>query len=544
MIKKNKFNKYMKNKNPIILISLILFLVIIFSYLISLNGMLAWDEVVYLSNARSKIKESSYTEDFRFPLLSTMIGGLWYLTGESIILAQIFMIITSIISLIIFYFISRYFLPKNTSLFATFIFGLSTQFITWGYRIYTDILGVCLTLISFLFILKFNEIRFLKKINTNNIKTKINNNYKTNNKFKTNLNDKILKKNNIFLFFAGIFAGLAFTTRLSTIVISATLSLFFIIDKRFLKNITIFSIGLILPLIPWFIHGFLVHQNALYFIFSQSSAIIEYTIMQSPLLLIRYLIKDYGLALILIFFNIIYFSKTLINKINYNDRNKEINSINNNNINKDINKNWFNDSDFKNKYSKEFYLKKIIIVLITLTIQLIFYLFYVKLKLARYTLEMSPFIIILIMLGCHGIVLISKKKHQREILTLLLILIVLSLIIPSFLNFFELKDNAKCTSNGAIIESISFLRNISSPGQTIISSTWPYHAYYLDLEAYSPWSNDIDEYLKVYDLKFIINSNSFGIPYPKEITDIRAHKIAEFKDECGWDAQIYKIIID
>jgi hypothetical protein len=499
---------FLKKKENIIIIFLIIILGL-FIYLISLNGLLVWDEVVYLSNARGKIGFSNYVEDFRFPLLSTIIGGIWLVTGESIIIAQFFMILTSLITIIIFYYISNHFLSKNLSIISTILFGLSQQFLNWGFRIYTDILGVCLFLGCFLCLIKNFDIK--AKDNIVNITT-----------FKN--------KNSILLVSAGILSGLAFSARLSTIVASIGLSLFLICDKEYIKNITLFCSGFIISIIPWIINGLLVHSNPIYFITAQSSAIIEYTSKQSPLILLQYLFKEYTFSLIFILFNILYFT-----------------------------------NNFKEKKFK----LKILIVMFCLLIQLSFYLVYVNLKLSRYILEMSPFIVLLIMLGAQAIMLklLSEKKDKikqtklsflnylnkifdiqkhniKRTITIILIIISLSILIPSGIGFHNLKENTRCTSHGAVVKSITFLESYSQPNQTVVSSIWPYHGYYLNLEPYSPWSDDLNEFFKAYNesLKYFIFSNSFGIPYLGNTTHENVFKMAEFVDSCGWDITIYKVV--
>ncbi|MFT4297912.1 MAG: ArnT family glycosyltransferase, partial [Candidatus Woesearchaeota archaeon] len=283
---KQKIKNKLKNKNTetIILAVFLVFMTLLFAYLVSLNGLLVWDEVVYLSNARGKISESAYTENFRFPLLSTIIAGLWLITGESILSAQILMIIISIATLGVFYAISCKFLSKGIALFSTIFLAINLQFITWGYRIYTDILGVFLFLSCLLLLIISQEEK----------------------------NKSNIKKSSILLFFAGILSGLAFAARLSTIIPSIIFGIFFILYKsknKWLKSSIIFSSGFIAAISYWIINGLIHHKNPLHFAFAQASAIIEYTAAQPAILMIQHILREYSISLLLIPFSIICFSK-------------------------------------------------------------------------------------------------------------------------------------------------------------------------------------------------------------------------------------------
>ncbi len=472
-----KIKKIKKNTILLTLIITIQFLALI--YLVSQNGALIWDEPVYLANARDKITHSNFSEDFRFPLLSTIIAGTWMITGESIIIAQILMILITIATTITFFFIAKQYLKENYALLATLLFALTTQTITWGFRIYTDILGILLTLITLLILIEADK-------------------------------EKTNKKQTLYILLAGIFAGLAFTARLSTIIILIILGIYFLLKKHWIQRSIIFTTGFIISLMPWLIHGAINHNNPLYFALSQTTAILEYTARESPRLLMNYITNEYGFAIILILLNIIYFKK----QIKTSPRKKTTN----------------------NKTQIKEYREKIILILTILLTQIIFYAFIVKLKLARYLIELSPFIILLIITGIQATENI-KIKHQKTITILLIIIALTTILTPTIQNYQEIKEQEKCTSNGALKKSINYIDENTQQGDRIVSSIWVYYGYHNNLKVSSPWTEDVELLIKKHDPKYFILSENVGVPLNNKT--LLEPKI-KFEDGCGWDITIYK----
>jgi len=223
---------------------------------------------------------------------------------------------------------------------------------------------------------------------------------------------------------------------------------------------------------------------------SQTSAIVEYTSRESPIILLNFIFKEYGIALIFILFSLIYFKSN----------------------------------------------KKTILLFSILSMQLVFYLFIINLKLQRYVLELSPFIILLIFIG----IKIILDKYEINISTALFLIVVMSVLIPTFGGFEEIVSNAKCTSNGALHQSIGYLDLITAPGDTIVSSVWPYYGYYLNLRVYSPWNDDLNFYIENYDVRFFITSNIGGIPFEIDESYTNIKQINNFVDACGWNITIYE----
>jgi hypothetical protein len=442
-------------KNKALIIGIIL-IALVQIYLISLNGILAWDEPVYLSNAKAKISQTNFQEDFRFPLLSSLIATIWFFTGESIITAQILMLIITISTLIIFYFISLELLKKKYLATAiTITLGITSQFIFWGYKIYADMLSLMLTLLTLLILLK--------------------------------------KTDKTYILFAGLTAALAFTARLSTIVSTAIIVLFLLTKKDWFKNYFHFGVGFLIGLIPWLIQGLIKYQNPIFFITAQTAAILEYTTSQSPLLLLNHIWVELTLALLIIPISIYYFIK-------------------------------------KPK-------KHEALIYSLLIANLLFYLFFVNLKLSRYLLAFTPFILLILYFN-------TIKTNSKQIIYFIIIATFMFTIFSSIQTFDELKKQSICTSNGALKQSIDYIKQNSNQNQTIVSSTWVYFGYHTNLKAYSVWTQEINELILSHDPDWFALSKNAGTTFDNEtinqMTNIQ--KQVKYEDSCGYDITIYKVL--
>ncbi len=436
---------------------LYVFLVIFFLlqiYVVSLQGLPSWDEVVYLSNAKSYIGEVHFQEDFRFPLISLIIAGFWLFTGESVLIAKLLVIFISTANMLVFYHVSKHFLKKdNLALLSTVTLALTAQYLFWATKIYTDILTIFLALLTLLLLIKNTDPKYI--------------------------------------LLAGFLAGLSFSARFSTLITLAIIGAFFLLNKNYLKNVSSFGAGFFVALLPWFISGLKNHANPLYFVISQHKVLQTYTQFESPMILLQNLFLEYNLALFIL---ILFFFSNLQKKNNY-----------------------------------ELLLISIILV------NLLYFAFFVNLKLPRYLLAISPFIIIALYLQVKAM---SKSKLQRNALITFILISVLLTAIPQFN---EMHKQTICTSTGAVKESITYLEDITQPGQTIISSIWVYYGYYLNLEAYSFWTNNISELVLSHEPDYFALSTRAGALIDEELTDTHhIELLTRFEDNCGYDVTLYK----
>jgi 4-amino-4-deoxy-L-arabinose transferase-like glycosyltransferase len=273
--KEKIISSFKKHYRFIILLIFISIFLIHFGLKINL---LLWDENAYLSNASHHIRGSSYTELFRFPLLEWIISLFWLIFGEILLVARLVVIAFSVGSVILTYVIGNKIFGNHKDgfpgLIISMIFCSSFVLLYWGFRIYTEPLGLFFTLLSFYFLTL----------------------------------DKPMQ--------AGFFIGIAFLAKFNVggiFLFSAVL--YYLYNKR-IKNMFLAVIFFILPLIPWLIYNQYIYGNALWNIIEQYKIVNQFSMPQPVILGIRNLFVAIPFLLIFIPFGIY----SMINK-NINDKN-------------------------------------------------------------------------------------------------------------------------------------------------------------------------------------------------------------------------------
>ncbi len=227
------------NKKLIIILSLNLILLSVLSYF---TPLLFWDENAYLGNARSFVSEANYTENYRSPLVSWIIAGLWFFTGESIFFAKMIMVLFYVLTIYLFYLITKNYFKKN--LLITLLFSLSSLMIYWAFRIYVDVLGVFFILLSFY----------------------------------------LFTKNKIF--FSGFIAGFAFLTKFPLIIFGIS-TILYLFNKKDFKKILNYSIGILLVLIFWMIFNYFSYNDIFYDLKLYHFVVNSYNKFMSPIIFIK-----------------------------------------------------------------------------------------------------------------------------------------------------------------------------------------------------------------------------------------------------------------
>lgn len=256
-----KSNIWKKEESWIIIILIVS--IMIYSLFLFANPVTMWDENVYLGNARSHIGTSNFTEDFRFPLLEYVIASIWFIVGESLIVARIIMILFSLASILAFYLITKEFFKKSLlRIISTALFAFSPLMIYWSFRIYTDIPALCCMLFSIWL--------FLKYLN---------------------------RKKTPLILGAGALASLAFLFRFPIILFAIVLGSYLLIKKMF-KPIIYFALGAIVILIPWLLFNYIKYNNPIWDLLAQGGAVAEYTAMQPVKLMLINISGALGLIIL------------------------------------------------------------------------------------------------------------------------------------------------------------------------------------------------------------------------------------------------------
>ncbi len=217
-------------------LNLWVFLLLFFIFLLFLSfhqSYLLWDENVYLSNARSQLGHSYYSEDFRFPLLSFLIASLWRVTGESLLVAKVVVVLLSVFSVLFVFLASRNFLSKSYSVLVSLLFALHPLTLFWADKIYTDFPGLFFLSVAFFLLSGKSSFSSLPSF-----------------------------------FLIGFFSALGFLTRFTYILffVSVVLILLYrsVLERSFLKSLNLalsFLIGFLVVLFPWLVYNRLEHGS-------------------------------------------------------------------------------------------------------------------------------------------------------------------------------------------------------------------------------------------------------------------------------------------
>ncbi len=203
-----------------------------------------WDEAVYLSNARDKVNQSYFLEDFRFPLLEYTVGFFWLFFPLSTISAQSLMIVFSLWSIWILYvLLKEEKIPTPIQIGILLLYGLMPLLLEWSFRAYGDIPSIAAMMMSI-----YAYIRYTKT------------------------------KTSFWLYMWVAMAVVSFLFRFSTILFIIPLGIHFLSGK---KDILKAILAGLLLLSPWLIFNYITYGNPLWDLTAQGSVILEYTTMQS-----------------------------------------------------------------------------------------------------------------------------------------------------------------------------------------------------------------------------------------------------------------------
>lgn len=272
-------NERFTPKESVILgIILVLFLAFMFTF-VFMTQVLLWDEPVYLSNAYFHIDKNYFQEDFRFPLLEYVIAGFWFFTGVSVFSAQLLMIAISVLTLFVYYLLSRRVLSNLflRGLSLTFL-AFSPVFLYWGFRIYTDVLSLLFLLLSLYFFFEYYD-RTKKGVGW---------------------------RADVLLFLSGLCTALAFLAKFPAAISSLLIVPYLLYQKRF-RDFVFYGLGNFLVLSPWMLYNFFTYGNPVWDLFAQAKVIASYTTFQPISLLFSFLLKNLGASVFFFLFFLFFY---------------------------------------------------------------------------------------------------------------------------------------------------------------------------------------------------------------------------------------------
>ncbi len=239
---------------------ILLLLIFSFSLLIFLHfksPLLIWDENVYLSNARSHISASHFTEDFRYPAVECLIAFGWAFTGESVLSARLIMILISTGFVLISYLCFKQHL-KRLAIIATILLVLNPLFVLWGFRIYTEML-------TLLFIMSAYYL--------------------------------LGKKDHNFL--AGALSALAFLSRFPAMLFPVSVGLFFLFKRKY-KPLISFCLGFAIALSPWLVFNLITYGNPIWDVLEYWKDVNQFTPIQPVIKQVLNFVHMLGLLILML----------------------------------------------------------------------------------------------------------------------------------------------------------------------------------------------------------------------------------------------------
>ncbi|MEK6947648.1 MAG: glycosyltransferase family 39 protein [Nanoarchaeota archaeon] len=218
----------MQNRKKLFILIVILFILITFTIrLVPLRTSHWWDETVYLQNAEIIYSGSeSYNEwNFRPPLLSILITGIFYIWHNVFVVSILIALICTLLP-IFAYLIGNELYDKKTGIIAAIITAFTPFIVLNSNYIMTDVPAITLASISFYFLIKKNN---------------------------SNINNLL----------SGAFLALAILMKFTSLVIIPIYIIYFIINKKRLEKIIYFISGFSVVLMPYLLW---VHITQGYFL--------------------------------------------------------------------------------------------------------------------------------------------------------------------------------------------------------------------------------------------------------------------------------------
>lgn len=487
------------------------------------SNMLLWDETVYLSNARMHAGGSNFSEDFRYPLIEWVIGGIWKITGENVLIAKLFIILCAGFSVGLAYLIAKEYLPEIESIVLAAVFMLSPLMIYWGYRVYTDVPAIFLALLSYYLIMLYE-----RPDRDKYDRDKHHNTYQN-------------KHKKIFLILlAGFFAGASFLARFPMALFPLAVCIYYLARKK-IRPLIFFGIGALIILGPWLAYNQVSYHDMLYDFKAQYNAVERWNAYEpSSKQALNILSNVNILILIFVFIGLYFVIRDLIARKSSKAR------------------------LIRNRLKLT--LDERLIIAIYLVLCFIYYIFVAKLKDSRYIISFLPFLAFMAFFAFDRIK--SVRRIPRLASNLFLVAVTSISILMFILSAISIQHENSCTATNPIMQSIGFfnnlnisnnpnvsnnpnnssqsaLSNISYPDNTtefILSNAWPYYGYLLNVRARSLWDPNITYLIDIHHPKYIVYDTVLSYPMNISSNKYNVSPVKEYDSGCNAEKIIvYKI---
>ncbi|MEM2139250.1 MAG: glycosyltransferase family 39 protein [Candidatus Woesearchaeota archaeon] len=222
-------NKKLDKKKIFYLILFFLFLIVFFIRLFPFRVSYGWDEAVYLQHAEYFFNgKENYNEFHIRPIFLSVIIAFFYNFYHNFIVPKIIISFFGALSFIFMFLIGKELYNEKIGFLSSLFYGFMPFLVFYSKNIMTEIPSMAFFLIAiYLLIIYFKS-------------------------------QKIKNHKKIIIFFSGVFFGLSFLTRFSTLILFIVLLLYLLLNTKknfylLLKKIIILSFGFFITLIPYLI---------------------------------------------------------------------------------------------------------------------------------------------------------------------------------------------------------------------------------------------------------------------------------------------------
>ena len=184
--------------------------------------------------------------------------------------------------------------------------------------------------------------------------------------------------------------------------------------------------------------------------------------------------------------------------------------------------------------------KEYLIVSYTI-ISLIYYLFFVNMKLARYYVVFLPF---LYLISYSGLIWFSERRVLKKFNFKIISLLLISLYsIFLFLGLIHMSLENNCDAYRSILNSVQYFNSLEEKPKFIISNYWPWLGYYLNTSVSSTWDENITNLINIYNPQYFAYNSIVGTEYNKSLLDDHERLLLVKKIEggCNQEIFIYKV---
>ena len=230
-----KLQEFLKNK-VILLFIIFIIVYIIFFFSFKQHSDIWWDSASYIGAGKYIFSygEEGVFEPQKSILLPIILGVLWKLNFNVILVGKIFIFLISLLSLVFLYLFSKELFNEKTAFLATLILSFNVLFFIFIFRLYTEMLSICFILGSIFFMLKSTK-----------------------------------NKSYNYLFLSSLFAFLAFLSKYQNIILFGILNIYLIYEtykSKKVSSIILFNIFSFIIFLPFLHINYLVYGNPFYLV--------------------------------------------------------------------------------------------------------------------------------------------------------------------------------------------------------------------------------------------------------------------------------------